>query len=280
MSTNFIMKIKSVYPQLTKSERKVADFILTNAKEGLYLSITELAQACKVGDASVYRFCRSIGLKGYQEFKVRLSLSLNDDTSQDLNEKIEDGFKANANTILKRYTTALTETLMLMSEEHLLEIVQKIKQAECVYFFGLGNSGLTAIDARNKFNRITNKVQCVNDTHLQAMLANIMGEKDLIIFISYSGETQENIDIAKIAKNAGAKVACITRYEDSPLAQYADNLLLCGAYENPMHGGGIEVRISQMYVIDLIFQAYYLRNKEESTVANSKTTSAIVETLY
>lgn len=72
---NFVLQIKASYNQFTRAEKKVADYVLDNQEKVLYMSITDLADACEVGDASVYRFCRTMKLQGYQEFKMKLSLS-------------------------------------------------------------------------------------------------------------------------------------------------------------------------------------------------------------
>ena len=76
MSKEFLTKIKSSSNQFTKAEKKVADFVLQNPKKVLFMSITDLAEACDVGDTSVFRFCKTMELKGYQEFKMMLSLDL------------------------------------------------------------------------------------------------------------------------------------------------------------------------------------------------------------
>lgn len=76
--SNIILQIQSTYNQLTKAEKKVADYVLLNQNEVLYMSITDLADACKVGDTGVYRFCRTLNLQGYQEFKMRLSLGISE----------------------------------------------------------------------------------------------------------------------------------------------------------------------------------------------------------
>lgn len=71
---NLILKMQSVYNQFTKAEKKVADYCLAHKEEIPFMSITDLADACKVGDTSVYRFCRTLELGGYQEFKMKWSL--------------------------------------------------------------------------------------------------------------------------------------------------------------------------------------------------------------
>ena len=79
---NFIVQIQMMYPHLTKAEKKVADYVLSNPKESLYMSITDLAAACEVGETTVFRFCKSMKLKGYQEFRIQLSLCVQDGTEK------------------------------------------------------------------------------------------------------------------------------------------------------------------------------------------------------
>jgi DNA-binding MurR/RpiR family transcriptional regulator len=155
-----------------------------------------------------------------------------------------------------------------------------MEEAENIYFFGIGDSLLTAQEARNKFLRITNKVQCIDDPHMQAMTASMAGEKDLIIFISFSGSTKDNVYVAKIANQAGAKVSAITRFSKSPLAACTDTLLICGSNEGPLEGGSMGAKLSQLYIIDILFQEYYRRNREESVENNRKTSRAVVDKLY
>ena len=99
MQGDFITRIKSAYNQLTKAEKKVADYILANPKAVLFMSITDLAEACEVGDTSVFRFCKTMELKGYQEFKMMLSLSIGENQDEmdqftGNNISVEDSFNA------------------------------------------------------------------------------------------------------------------------------------------------------------------------------------------
>ena len=89
-NTSIILQIQSEYNQLTKAEKKVADYVLQNKKEVLYMSITDLADACHVGDTSVYRFCRTMKLDGYQDFKMKLSLSLNEMEGDSPAQEVQD----------------------------------------------------------------------------------------------------------------------------------------------------------------------------------------------
>lgn len=277
-NANIVLQIQSTYNQLTRTEKKVADYVLQNKNKVLYMSITDLADACKVGDTSVYRFCRTLGLDGYQQFKMKLSISLPE--HELLDDEEEEKEESTASRIMESHMNAIRESYLLLSPEKLDRLVEMIDESEKVYFFGIGDSLLTAEEARNKFLRITSKVACLTDPHMQSMAASMATERDLIVIISYSGSTKDNIHVAKIAKRAGAKIACITHYKKSPLTAYSDVTLLCGAEEAPLEGGSMSAKMGQLYLIDLLYQEYYARNYEKSRKNNKVTSSAVVEKLY
>lgn len=247
------------------------------------MSITDLADACDVGDTSVYRFCRTMHLKGYQDFKMKLSLSIGADTgilsSSGMLGDVLDRFSGMAENVMDLHLSAIRETYMLLDRESFDKILEMLNEAEHVYFFGIGDSLLTAEEARNKFLRITNKVSCISDPHMQAMAASMCSARDLIIFISYSGATKDNIHVAKAAREAGAKMACITHYHKSPLTIYCDSVLLCGSEEGPLEGGSMSAKMSQLYLIDLLYQQFYENNYEACKKNNEATSRSVVEKL-
>ena len=170
-NSNIILQIQATYNQLTKAEKKVADYVLQNKKEVLYMSITDLADACEVGDTSVYRFCRTMKLQGYQEFKMKLSLSMSEkEEAKGVLGEAEDDDSL-ARKVMEVNMNAMRESYMLLDHHNLLKIVRMIEEARRVFFFGIGDSLLAAEEARNKFLRITGKVSCITDPHIQAMAA-------------------------------------------------------------------------------------------------------------
>lgn len=146
------------------------------------MSITDLAEACEVGDTSVFRFCKTMDLKGYQEFKMMLSLSISKGQEQvdqftGNNISMEDSFGELARKVLNTNINALNETFSMIKEEDIDRAITLIHRARRVFFFGVGASMLTAMKAMNKFMRIENKVFCIQDSHMQAMAAATMDER-------------------------------------------------------------------------------------------------------
>lgn len=280
--STFLTEIQLSYNQFTKTEKKIADYILKNADKVLFMSISDLADACKVADASVNRFCRTVGTRGYQEFKMKLSLSYAPDETfgKKKSENTENEPKQGIDRILEKHITVLRETRNLIDPSEIEKTVEMMEKAERILFCGIGDSLLIAQAAASKFLRITNKVSCISDPHMQAMAASMATEKDLFVFISYSGATKDNVLVAQIAKEAGAKTAIITRFLKSPLTAYTDVLLLCGSDEGPLEGGSIEAKFGQLFVIDILFHEYYCRNEGISKSNNRKTSKAVVEKLF
>lgn len=281
-TTNLLQDIQLNYNQFTKTEKKIADFVIGNVDQVLFMSITDLAEASGVADASVYRFCRSVGAKGYQDFKMKLSLGVSPDemsATEKENTRI-DSLEYTLDKILQNHVSVLKETRMLIGKDAVRKTLQMMEAAKNIYFFGVGDSMLTAKEARNKFLRICNKVNSIDDPHMQAMTASMAGKDDLIFIISYSGATKDNVYVAEIAKKAGAKVVGITHFIKSPLTGYADVLLVCGSKEGPLDGGAMGTKLSQLYVIDVLFHEYYSRNKQASMENNKKTSRAVVDKLY
>lgn len=276
---NLILTIQSSYNQFTKAEKKIAEYCLSHRDEIPYLSISDLADACEVGDASVYRFCRSLKLDGYQEFKMKFSLSQNsaDIADSAIYSETDSPADSLAQRVLTSHINAMKETFQLLDVSEFEKILDMLEQAEHVFFFGIGDSLLAAEEARNKFLRITSKVSCITDPHMQAVTASLADEKNLFVFISYSGATRDNVQTAKIARERGAKVACISHFRKSPLTAYCDVVLLCGSKEGPLDRGSMSAKAGQLYLIDLLYQSYYERNLSVSVRNNELTAASVVE---
>ena len=229
-ASSFLTDIQLSYNQFTRTEKKIADYVIKSADKVLFMSISDLADACRVADASVHRFCRTVGVKGYQEFKMKLSLSLSEDETVDKMKITASspyfGLEYILDELLESNINALKETRRLADYEQISKVVQMMERAKRIYFLGIGDSLLVAQAAENMFQRITNKVNCISDPHMQAMSASVATEEDLFIILSYSGSTKDNIYVAQIAREAGAKIAAISRFVKSPLTNYIDALLL------------------------------------------------------
>jgi DNA-binding MurR/RpiR family transcriptional regulator len=269
--------IHSYYPAMTRSEQKVADFVLRHLDQIVYHSVTELSEEADVGETTVLRFCRKIGMKGYQEFKLTLAKDLANRQDHEGRENVSTGFMEE---ICNNTIGSIRNTFSMIDEKALATAIQKLDTARSVHFFGVGTSGLTALDAKNRFIRIGKHVDAVTDSHFQSMTAATLSDKDVVVGISVSGSTHDTLNSLKIAKENGAFVIAITYYLRSPITKLADIVLPGGEKESPLEGGSLAAKISQLYVIDLLCTGLALEHIDESIKMKEKTARSVVNKIY
>lgn len=281
---NILTRIQATTNVLTKAEVKVAQYVLSNPKNVLYTSITDLADACNVGDTTVFRFCKTLKLQGYQEFKMLLAQALSSaDTpeTENFNEvKRTDPLENVTRKALISSTSALNKTFDLIDYSKLSKAVDLLISAGRVLCCGVGSSLLTALEATNKFMRISPKFICNIDSHQQAMSAALLTPNDMVVAISYSGATKDTVEIVKTAKRQGAKVLVITRFEKSPLTSHSNLTLLCGANEGPLQGGSMSGKMSQLFLLDVLYLEYFKRTYDISSNNNELSAASVLEKLY
>lgn len=262
----YITLIESFYPSLTKSEKKVADYIIDQKDQVLYQSLSDMANHIQVGEATIVRFCYKLGFEGVQDLKF--SISREDDLFKN---QTYDNY---IDTIESNIQKVVHETKLVLDPQSLTQVIDCLYQCEQVYLFGSGASGLATLEAESRLLRIGKITKSVIDSHYQLMHAALCTSKTCVIAISLSGSTIETVEAAQIAKENGAKVIVLTNYIQSPLAKIADLILLTAGKENPLDGGSLVAKISQLYVIDLICTGYALKQKKKAQNAKELTARA------
>ena len=268
--------INSYYPSLTNSEQKVATFVIEHLDNVIYYSVTDLAEEAGVGETTVLRFCRKIGLKGYQEFKLTIAQNLSElDKGKNHSESTHLTQTIKSNTI-----KVIENTASMVNEANLDQAINLLRNAKSIHFFGVGTSGITAQDAKSRLLRIGIHAEAITDSHLQAMSAATLTNDDVVVGISISGSTRDTLESLEIAKANGAKIIAITYYSRSPITKFADIVLLGGAKESPLEGGSLTAKISQLFIVDLLCTGLALKEKEKTIEMKKNTAKAVVNKIY
>lgn len=283
-SSNILVDIKALYNTFTKKEKKVADYVLKNKGNVAYLVINELSTECEVGDTTISRFCKKLKLSGYQEFRIKLLIATQQDEvikgTKIGNILSTDSLDEVINKVYSNVSSTLNETKGLLDKKIIDDVVTEFIKAKRIFFYGVGSSALASLEMCSKFMRITSKVNFVQDLHMQTMQASILDKDDLAVIHSYSGETKDIIDIARIIKKQGAKTVAISRYKQSELSKYIDFMVNHSANEDPMQGNSLTARISQIFILNILYTEYHKRTIEESGINKKNTAQAIVNKLY
>ncbi|MDZ5253679.1 MurR/RpiR family transcriptional regulator [Clostridium sp. LIBA-8841] len=286
---SYEQKIKSLYNTLSSSEKKVADFVLSNGYAISTMSLNKLSTEIGVSEPTIIRFVKKIGCTGYSEFKMNLMKdwgrkSVSEKSEPNLlvdlhinkDEKLEDIPQKMIGITIK----ALEDTLKLIDFEKYRKAIELICNANIIDVYGVGNSGSIASDIMNKLIRIGLNCRSYPDNHVQQIYASHLTDKDVAIAISHSGNTIDTVNVLKIAKEAGAKTIALTNFRASAISDYADIVFYTGDVETTFYSETMVSRISQLAIVDMLYMGILLENFESSTKKLEKINMLVKEKNY
>lgn len=262
---NVIVKIKAIYTSLSSREKAVADYILKNPQEIIHLSITEFSENSSVAEATIFRFCKRLGFRGYQAFKIALASEVVEPI-KNIHEEIkeEDKVLTLAEKVFTGHIEAIKDTLNLLDGQVLENIVETLSRATRIDFYGSGGSSAIAMDAYHKFLRTGINCHAHSDGHQQIISAALLGPGQAAIGISHSGSNKDVIEALRIAKANGAATFAITNHYKSPLTKEADYVLYTTSRETYFRSEALASRLVQLSLIDVLHVAVSVRKQEET----------------
>lgn len=261
----------SMYDDFFDAEKKIANYILENKEKVVDMTVAELAKESKTSDATVSRFCKKCNLKGFHHLKITLAKELSDNkTDIVISNRIDrSNIAQSLENILANKIEELTQTIHMIDESMLNEILDLFKQSECVQFAAVGNTIPVALDGAYKFNQLGIKSIALSIWETQLGYALNTNSKDVIVIISNSGASKQLVNLAQIAKKQNATVIGITNSENSPIAKLSDYHITTATRERLFVEEYCFSRISAMTVIE-IFYLMLVSSSEESKLSIRK----------
>jgi len=268
--------ISEHYDDLRRSERKVADSVLANAEQIIHYSVSQLAEEAKVSDPTVIRFCRSLGFKGFQDFKIRLAQSVVP-TVRAIHESVEENAEAPdlVQRVFEANIDAVRSTLKTLDFPTVNAVVEALAHADRIVFHGLGGSAAVAMDAYHKFFRIGIPCVWLDDVHMALMAASMMKPGEVFVVISHSGASRDVVETAEVAAATGATTVAIVSYSKTPLAKVVNHTLRVGSTEIDFRFEPMASRIAQLSVVDVLSVGVSLKRSDEVIANLSKSRRAL-----
>jgi RpiR family transcriptional regulator, carbohydrate utilization regulator len=253
--------IQGILGSLKPAERRIADCVLTDPERVITSSIAEIKRASGASVGSIVGFCRRLGLKGFADFKIALARDLAQSglSAADVPENgslFEKVFHFQAQS--------LVETLQINSKTAFERVAQAIEKARRIEFFSIGLSYPVAYTAYCKFVLIGLTASAQYDSHIQLIAATQLKAGDLAFGISCSGTTRETVQCLQVAQSKGATTVCLTNALKSPITAYGDLCLYATPSEIKYFQAPLASRITQLAVIDALFVALALKNKNRT----------------
>jgi RpiR family transcriptional regulator, carbohydrate utilization regulator len=252
LQNNVLSKTRGAYSSLSSSEKKVADYILEHSNETIRMTLADVAQETNVSDATVLRFCRSVGYKRWLEFKIDLTQTLPTFPEQILDEVIEgDSPGTIAKKVFNKSIQAITDTMVAIDDASYSKALNLIKNSKKILLVGVGTSGPIVNELNNRLLRLGLNCHVQTDSYIQTMESALLTSEDLVIAISQTGDSHDPLRTITLAKSKGASVIVITGNTASKLTDHADVVLLSVSHETRVET--IASRIAQYAIIHALY---------------------------
>ncbi|MBS4174799.1 MurR/RpiR family transcriptional regulator [Bacillus sp. FJAT-49736] len=248
MNQNCLPTIRSIYSKLSEKEKKIADYILESPESVIHQTINEVADHLALADATVFRFSKRVGFKGFQAMKIALASEIINSEPKNTISKISNP----SELIFKATIAALNNTYELLDHGSISKAVDIILHAKRVQFFGTGSSANLALDSFYKFSRAGINSSAFIETQFQLTTAAHLSKYDAAVVISQAEDNHEAIDIFETIKKTGAAIISITDSSKSPINSNADVALY--SFTNEINEPGmLTLRSAQLVLLDALY---------------------------
>ena len=222
--------------EMSKSQRKIALYILSNTESVPFLNVSQLAKMVGVSEATVVRFATFLGFDGYSEMqrvmqeavKKQLTtverLKLSDDVYDKEDQAIFDMFHEDVQRI-----EAMAKQLDI---KKFREAVDAIIQANRIFIIANRSAVSLGTFLEFYFDLMFENAELIRNPHGISEKLFRLDENDVVIGLSFARYTKNTVEAVSFAKDRGSTVIAITDNMLSPLVPYA-NITLCARSDMP-----------------------------------------------
>lgn len=257
--------IESNYENFTVLEKTIADFFMNN-QEKLDFSAKAIAKRLYVSEASLSRFSKKCGFRGYREFIYQYEESFVEKSQE---------MTGHTRQVLNTYQELLNKTYSLLNEEQMIRICEKLGRAKRVFVCGRGSSGLAAREMKLRFMRVGVDIDSVQDPDLMRMQSVFQRKGCLVIGISISGESKDVLYFLQEARKRGAETILITGKNRENHMEICDEMVLIPSRKYLDHGNVISPQFPILIMLDLIYSYYLEQDKGSKETMHNYTVKAL-----
>ena len=264
--------IRSCYDEMTQVEHGIADFFLNNT-EKMDFSSKNIAKLLFVSEASLSRFAKKCGYKGYRELTFSYEQDLE---SERINVNTQKDISFFSKKVYGYYQNILRDNYQSMDEMQIQKIADMLDKCSKVFIYGIGSSGLAAREFQLRFMRVGLDVDVITDTHMMKMSSALVNSDCLVIAMSLSGKTKEVADSIRAAKKNGATVVFFTANPEVEIAKQCDEVVRLAYLKNLDSGTKISPQFSILVIMDILY-AYYIDNDSYTKAQKYKDTLSAIK---
>ncbi len=261
-----IYLIRKMYDTLSKTEKKIADFVLANPGKVVTPSIEELSDAIGISESSMVRFARKLGYSGYQRFRIALARETIAPSSQLFEAPINPD-DDEVDIVFSAAMATLDATRKKLDRTAVSTAAEKIVSSTSLTLLGLGGSNIVSRDAFHKIVRTGIRCNFAEDFHLQLMIVSQLKPEDTVLVTSHTGANQDTLALVEEVREKGCTLIVLTSNPRSAIARAADILLTVWTASSTSVAESFSARLAHLTVIDILY-VEIMKKLKETGVAN------------
>ena len=229
---NFILSKADInQKKMSKGHKKLAQYIAENYDKAAFMTASKLGEKVGVSESTVVRFATEMGFKGYPELQKELQQMIKSKLTAVQRMEVSSTLIGEHGAIQKVLTgdmELIRDTLENVSESEFSKAVETINNAKRIYILGVRSSAALASFLYFYFNPVFENVVLVDTSSASEMfeqMFRISGD-DVCVAISFPRYSKQTINALRFINDRGTKIIALTDSADSPIAEYADTLLV------------------------------------------------------
>lgn len=256
---------------LTPTENQLAQYILQNKEHIQKLSIQELSEKTFSSKSAIHRFCKKIGIDGFNELKVRLAQDIieggKDENQIDVNFPFasKDSHGVIAQKLLRLYEASIADTYNSVDLEELNESAALLHNAEIIDIYTHAHNINVAENFQDKMRSIGRQVNCPKSFYDKRCTAIASKGNHVAVILSYSGKATFLPTIVEILHKRGTEIIWIGRVGTSVLPNYIRHHLYISDRENLRNRiSQFSSHIAMQYMLDVVFSCIFSMDYERN----------------
>lgn len=219
-------KMAEKIPNMSKSQEKIAKYILSHLNTTPFLTVEKLAKLSGVSIATITRFVTFLGYKGYPEFLKDTQESMQQQITNIERIKIESekdsGEEKDIYDIFEDDVNNIKLTMEDLNLYELKKAVDLLLNSKRIYIVARRSSSVLGIFLKYYLDLMFNDVNLIENIEQIPKQTNEFSSEDVIIGISFEKYARSTVEIFTYLKTNGAKTIAITDTMLSPLVPYSD----------------------------------------------------------
>jgi DNA-binding MurR/RpiR family transcriptional regulator len=230
MEKDMLHTIEESVPKMSKSQKRIATYIISHFDKAAYMTASELGKEVGVSESTVVRFASAVGMEGYPEFTAALREALRQKLTASqrvevANSRLGDG--SVLDSVLSDDAERIRSTLENIDRADFDRAVETILSAGRIYILGMRSSYSIAAFLHYYLSLIFDNVTFVRSAGSSEILEQLarVGEGDAVIAVSFPRYSSRIVDAVSFSASRGADVIALTDSAAAPIAEYASSVL-------------------------------------------------------